>query len=45
MNTAKKAYIMQQHLLLSEKKRKEAKKHAKRNILQIPKRATHKNDK
>ncbi len=45
MSNGKKRFTQVQHLLLSEDKRKEARKHGKRNILQIPKRKARKNDK
>lgn len=44
MSTAKKAFIQRQHYLLSEKRRKEARKHGK-NILQVRRWKTRCNDK
>ena len=46
MSTAKKQYEMTQHFLLSEKQRKEAKKHGnKRKVLRLAKWQTSNNDK
>lgn len=44
MSTAKKQYEMTQHFLLSEKRRKEARKHGK-DILQVRRWKTRCNDK
>ena len=44
MSTAKKAFEQRQHYLLSEKQRKEARKHGK-NILQVRRWQTRCNDK
>lgn len=45
MSNGKKRYEQIQHLLLTEKQRKEVRKHGKRNVLQISKRKARKNDK